>query len=448
LSKIEAGKVELTISPVDAAGVCQASLRLIRENAQKKHLHVTSHVDPAVSTLLADERRLKQMLVNLLSNAVKFTPEEGCVGLEVTGHPDERVVSFTVWDTGIGIAEADMERLFQPFVQLDSSLARHHPGTGLGLALVARLADVHGGHVTLESTVGVGSRFSVTVPWQVDTEDHIPSLLPSLLPALPIDGLKRVLLVEDVPTHAEQLVRYLQELTVNVVVYPHGEGVVEYVLATHPDVILLDLGLPDGSGWDVLVRLKAAPLARAIPMVIVSVMDEPALGLARGAAAYLVKPISREQLQAALCQAMVRRHSPPPAALVTPQDVPPDAGPLLLLAEDNELNVTTIVDYLHAKGYRLAIAGNGAEALSCARALHPALILMDIPIPGMDSLEATRRLRAESDPTVAATPVIALTALTMPGDQERCLAAGANAYLPKPVRLRTLLQTIEAQLKG
>ena len=187
-------------------------------------------------------------------------------------------------------------------------------------------------------------------------------------------------------------------------------------MATHPDVILLDLGLPDGSGWDVLARLKAAPLAQAIPVVIVSVIDEPALGLARGAAAYLVKPISREQLQAALCQAMVRRHSPPPAGLVTPQDVPPVAGPLLLLAEDNELNVTTIVDYLHAKGYRLAIAGNGAEALSCARALHPALILMDIQMPGMDGLEATRRLRAESDPTVAATPVIALTALTMPGD--------------------------------
>lgn len=167
LSKIEAGKVELTVSPVDAAGVCQASLCLIRENAQQKHLHVTSQVAPAVSTLLADERRLKQMLVNLLSNAVKFTPEEGCGMLEVTGHPDERVVSFTVSDTGIGIA--DMERLFQPFVQLDSSLACHHAGTGLGLSLVAHLADLHGGRVTLESTVGQGSRFCIVLPWRVNT---------------------------------------------------------------------------------------------------------------------------------------------------------------------------------------------------------------------------------------------------------------------------------------
>lgn len=157
----------MTVSPVDAAGVCQASLCLIRENAQQKHFHVTSQVDPAVSTLLADERRLKQMLVNLLRNAVKFTPEEGCVMLEVTGHPDERVVSFTVSDTGIGIA--DMERLLQPFVQLDSSLARHHAGTGLGLSLVAHLADLHGGRVMLESTVGQGSRFCIVLPWRVNT---------------------------------------------------------------------------------------------------------------------------------------------------------------------------------------------------------------------------------------------------------------------------------------
>jgi two-component system, sensor histidine kinase and response regulator len=169
LSKIEAGKVDLTLAPVDVAGVCQASLRLIRESAQKKHQHVTSDVDPAVSTLLADERRLKQMLVNLLSNAVKFTPDHGRIGLEVIGHLNEQLVVFTVWDTGIGIADADRGRLFQPFVQLDSSLARHHAGTGLGLSLVARLADLHGGRVTLESTVGQGSRFCIVLPWRVNT---------------------------------------------------------------------------------------------------------------------------------------------------------------------------------------------------------------------------------------------------------------------------------------
>jgi PAS domain S-box-containing protein len=134
LSKIEAGKVHLTLTSVDVAGVCQASLRLIRESARKNQQHVTSHVDPAVSTLLAEERRLKQMLVNLLHNAVKFTYDHWCIGLEVMGHPDGQLMAFTVWDAGIGIAVADRGRLFQPFVQLDSSLARHHAGTGGGHA--------------------------------------------------------------------------------------------------------------------------------------------------------------------------------------------------------------------------------------------------------------------------------------------------------------------------
>jgi len=455
LSKIEAGKVALNVTPVDVEGVCQASLRLIHESAQKKQLHVTSRVDLAVSTLAADERRLKQMVVNLLSNAVKFTPAGGSIGLEVTAHPHEQEVDFTVWDTGIGIAEADMERLFRPFVQLDSSLARHHAGTGLGLSLVARLAALHGGRVTLESTVGQGSRFSIVMPWRVTTQDRGPerrqdeheSLLPSLSPSLPMVRLEHVLIAEDTPAHAEQLVRYLQELAVNTIVFPLGEGVVDYVLAIQPDVILLDLALPHGSGWDVLAQLKTEPQTRAIPVVIVSVIDEPAQGLAQGAAAYLAKPISREQLQTALRQAIPRQQWPSPAA-AGPQTAAPDSGPLLLLADDNEMHVTTVAEYLHAHGYRLAVAGNGAEALERARALRPSLILMDIHMPGMDGLEAIRRLRAETDPALAATRIIALTALAMPGDCEQCLAAGANAYLSKPYRLHALRQAIEGQLQG
>jgi len=230
-------------------------------------------------------------------------------------------------------------------------------------------------------------------------------------------------------------------------VFPLGEGVVDYVLAIQPDVILLDLALPHGSGWDVLAQLKTEPHTRAIPVVIVSVIDEPAQGLAQGAAAYLAKPISREQLQTALRQAIPRQQWPSPAA-AGPQTAAPDSGPLLLLADDNEMHVTTVAEYLHAHGYRLAVAGNGAEALERARALRPSLILMDIHMPGMDGLEAIRRLRAETDPALAATRIIALTALAMPGDCEQCLAAGANAYLSKPYRLHALRQAIEGQLQG
>ena len=170
LSKIEAGKVELQIGAVAVAEVCQASLRMIKEIAQKKKLKVSFNLDMLVTTAQADSRRLKQMLVNLLSNAVKFTPEEGSVGLEVEGDAAHKTVRFIVWDTGIGIAPEDMPRLFRPFVQLDARLAREYSGTGLGLSLVQRMADMHGGSVTVESEPGKGSRFTITLPWAGPTE--------------------------------------------------------------------------------------------------------------------------------------------------------------------------------------------------------------------------------------------------------------------------------------
>jgi len=258
--------------------------------------------------------------VNLLINAVKFTPEGGKIGLEVIGDPEAEAVHFTVWDTGIGISPQDMERLFQPFVQLDSSLSRRYEGSGLGLALVRRLTELHGGGVSVESdgVPGKGSRFTISLPWRETTERS---------------------------------------------------------LATHP-----------------------APENLAAPQ--------------------------------------------PEAATA----VPSDACPLVLLAEDNEDNITIILDYLQAKGYRVIVARSGIEAIARAREERPDLILMDIQMPEMDGLEAIRRIRAEAVDSVATVPIVALTALAMPGDRERCLKAGANAYLSKPISLHKLPQLIETQM--
>ncbi len=166
LSKIEAGKMELEISPVPVDSVCQASLRIINQIAKGKQLKITSTFDSAVMLVRADGRRLKQILVNLLSNAVKFTPEDGAIGLEVNGDVKQGMVHFAVWDTGIGISQKDMEQLFQPFVQLNGTLSRPYPGTGLGLALVHRMVELHGGSITVQSELGKGSRFTVSLPWQ------------------------------------------------------------------------------------------------------------------------------------------------------------------------------------------------------------------------------------------------------------------------------------------
>jgi PAS domain S-box-containing protein len=317
LAKIGAGKLELEIEPAAVATICQASLRLIKQLAHAKQLSVELTIDPAATMLAVDARRLKQILVNLLSNAVKFTPAGGSIGLEVVGNPARQAVDLTVWDTGIGIAQDQMPKLFQPFVQLDSRLARQYEGTGLGLALVYRMVELHGGSVSITSELGQGSRFTVALPW------HSPN--------------------------------------------------------------------------------ASAPAAAAV-------VDPP--------------------------------HAPRAASTSTHAIAPP----LVLLAEDNEANITLIADYLGTCGYQVVVARNGAEAIARARETRPAIVLMDIQMPGMDGLEATRRMRTMDD--LVDLPIIALTALAMPGDRERCLAAGANDYLSKPVSLRGLDALIQQTLQA
>ncbi len=317
LSKIEAGKVGLMIDTVYVENVCQASLRFIKQIANKKEIETSFSMDQHATTMQADERRLKQILVNLLNNAVKFTPDSGRVGLEVKHDIAGRKIHFIVWDTGIGIAEEEMDRLFQPFVQIDSSLSRHHEGTGLGLSLVTRLAEMHGGSVTVESQVGQGSRFTVMMPWQPEESEKTEG--PASLGEMDVEGV-----------------------------------------SPHPPALL---------------------------------------------------PVST-----------------------------------ILLVEDNEANIATLLTYLEGQNYRVIVARNGFEAVAQAQAEKPDAILMDIQMPEMDGLEATRRIRSDHTPDVANTPIIALTALAMPGDKERCLTAGASAYLSKPVNFKDLARVLKKQI--
>jgi PAS domain S-box-containing protein len=322
LSKVEAGQLSMAREWFEIAEVCQASLLFVKELAHKKTLQLTFQVDDPLAIMEGDARRVKQILVNLLSNAVKFTPDRGEVRLEVTINADAGEVRFAVQDTGIGIAPEEQARLFQPFVQLDSRLSRQHAGTGLGLALVRRLAELHGGRVLLESAVGVGSCFTLVLPQPPPAPgaEHRPLATPS----------------------------------------ERGAGMLQPALV---------MGLPQAPG-------------------------------------------------------LVHAH--------------------ILLAEDSAQTIQVTRDYLHARGFVVHIARTGWDALAAAVAQQPDLILMDIQLPELDGLALMRRLRAM--PEFATTPIIALTALSMPGDQERCLAAGADAYLSKPVRLQALVETIHRLL--
>jgi PAS domain S-box-containing protein len=308
VSHLQRGELRLNMTTVALAQLCEASLQRVALTATKKRISIASLIDPTLHTIRADGSRLRQMLDSLLSNAVKFTPAGGAIGLEVAAEPQTHSVRFTVWDTGIGIAEKDLPHLFQPFLQLDSRLNREFAGTGVGLALVERIARLHNGSVSVESVVGEGSHFSIV---------------------LPLDATQ-----------------------------------------------------------------AAAPQPDATP--------------------------------------------------TAPTIAPEPPSPLILLAEDDEATTMIIQDYLDNKGYRVQVTNNGHDALTQARMLQPDLILMDVQMPGLDGLEATRRIRAHS--ALAQTPIIALTALAMPGDRERCLAAGATSYLSKPLRLAHLVQTIEAHL--
>jgi CheY-like chemotaxis protein len=346
-----------------------------------------------------------------------------------------------VWDTGIGIAPEQMPKLFQPFVQIDSSLSREYSGSGLGLALALRLTEAHGGSMAVESTPGVGSRFSVTLPWTTPPlEAHSPAV--GVESAGQPQPLRRALVVEDSATAASHLARYLRELGAEVEIHPRGHEAAARTLAVRPDVIILDILLPDFNGWEVLRQLKAEPLTQMIPVVVVSVVDDPARARTLGAAAFLLKPISRELMAQTLDQVM--RRPAAPIELRIPEVPGRERPPRILIAEDNQANIDVLHDVLLSKGYDVAVARNGHEAIAYVNEQPTNVILMDIQMPGMDGLDAIRRLR--DSPDTHDIPIIVLTALAMPGDRERCLAVGADAYLAKPVNLRELLALIAAQL--
>lgn len=445
LAKIESGKLELQLAPTDIQGLCEGSLAFVRQQAHQKQIKLTSHIPPRIGKVVVDERRIRQVLINLLSNAVKFTPEGGEVWIEVQIDREHEVIHFSIVDTGIGIASEDINKLFQPFIQLDSSFTRRYKGTGLGLALVRQVVELHGGSVALESEISQGSRFTVSLPWKPETISLSSTPPVSSLQINFSHNLQRVLIVEDSPPAAEQVARYLQELGVpNTLILSLGTGTVEEALRMKPDAIILDLQLPDRSGWDVLSQLKANPQTQNIPVLIISVVDEPGKAEEWGVAAYLVKPFSRSQFQISWRKFLFLHQR------ATPSTVQEEiSSPLILLAEDNETNLSTIVEYLEVKGYRVAIALNGREAVQLNQEINPDLILMDIQMPEMDGLEATRQIRSTRDefanlpPRV---PIIALTSLAMPGDREKCFAAGVDEYLAKPVSLKKLVQTIEHYL--
>lgn len=302
LAKIEAGKVTLNYSNVDVNHVCQSSLRLITELALKKNQTVQFHMDQRLSLVWADERRLKQMLVNLLSNAVKFTPEHGHIGLEAHADPENGRVNLTVWDTGIGIKGEDQLRLFRPFVQLDADLAREYNGTGLGLALVAEMARLHGGRVSVESTPGTGSRFTLTLPWKAfsDTDASLKNT-DGLRPAKPSQNHRgqSILLIEDTLDVIMVIQDYLEHVGYQVTVARSGMEGLEVAQRIKPELILMDVQMPGMDGLETTRRLRELPMFSRTPIIAVTaraMSNDRQVCLAAGMNEYISKPVNLRAL--------------------------------------------------------------------------------------------------------------------------------------------------------
>jgi PAS domain S-box-containing protein len=431
LSKIEAEKLDLNLELCPVVDTCQASLQLTRGMAQKKNLSVDFKANPANAVIRADPRRLKQMLVNLLSNAIKFTPEGGKLGLEVAGDAENQHINLTVWDKGIGIHPEDMEKLFKPFVQLDNSLSRAHSGTGLGLSLVGRLAEMHGGSVRVESVFGEGSRFTITLPWNMESQ-----------PAAVVDGqgveaIHRCLLIEDNVLHQRQIGGYLQTLGIEYFMHDHGRGALDVAVRVAPDAILLDLNLPDIQGEQVLLDLKSDERTRDMVVIISSVEEDRRRYLELGAAGYLVKPFSADDLKREFTTALAKKPALAAGKKISGEMV------TVIFADDNPVILDTTCDNLRVRGYNVITARNGRELVQLAPNAHAHIILTDIQMPGMDGLQAIQAIRSSNDAYLKQVPIVAITALAMPGDEQICLAAGANRYVSKPVPFGKMLEIIE-----
>ena len=431
LSKIEAGMFEMQFAPTLLDGICQVSLQLVKGMANQKHQNVSFTISPASIVLRADPRRLKQMLVNLLGNAIKFTPDGGSLGIDVKGLVSSQQVSISVWDTGIGMRAEDLPRLFKPFVQLDGSLSRQYTGTGLGLSLVKRMTEMQGGQILVESSPGSGSRFTILLPWVMDMTQ------PLKFTRRVSDRLQRALTIEHEEGNAARLTALLKLNGLKSEVLLATHGAFELVAETWPDVIFIRENLPDKAELDLLAELKTDPRTHAIPIILISRAEKYAQISQLGVDGLLMEPFAQAELHAELQKiAFGARHA----------ELEPVSGPpvvrRVLLADDNQITVDMISDFLQAHSFQVSAVNSGSDLLERLNEFQPDVLLVDIQMPGMDGFEVIKAIRSHVSRRVADLPVIAITALAMSGDRERCLAAGANEYLSKPLQLQELSETI------
>ena len=460
-SQVESGRLELENQPLDLRTCAEEALDLLATKAAEKNLDLACRLDEALPARVSgDVTRLRQILVNLVGNAVKFTakgevvihirrqqPETGSQNSD-SGPPPPAPLHFSVRDTGIGIPPDRLDRLFRSFSQVDGSVARQFGGTGLGLAISKGLVEIMGGTMWVESTPGEGSTFHFTLPLPAapgSPQVHATQPSPTL-------AGKRALIVEDGQTSRELLDQWSQQWGLKTSVASNATQALEQARKGGQfDLAILDAALTGMSGVVLATELRRQ--TPGLPILLLNNIGQCREVAAEGALTLcLAKPVKPAALQATLVQAIsgtrpVAKKVQPPSRL---DSAMAERLPLrILLADDNIINLKVAARLLQQLGYKADIANNGLEALLSLDQNPYDLILMDVQMPEMDGLEATRQIRArqkqpELHPNFARPLVIvAMTANAMHGDREKCVAAGMDDYLPKPVRPEALAEMLE-----
>jgi len=437
LSKIEAGKMALYVETFDLRQVIDDVVTTVEPLVAHNENRLALDCPPELGTMRSDQTRVRQVLLNLLSNASKFT-EHGTITLAVArnddGGEDEGSVTIRVSDTGIGMTPEQLGRLFEAFTQAEASTSNRYGGTGLGLAISRRFCRMMGGDVTVESTPGEGSTFTVTLPLRTQSAEEEPASAPAVPEAEGTGASGTVLVIDDDPAVRNLMRRFLSKEGFRVEEAPAGDVGLRMAREVRPDVITLDVMMPGLDGWSVLTALKADPSLAGIPVVMLTILDDRSVGFQLGASEYLTKPIDRPLLVSVL-----RRYRR-------------GAGERpVLIVEDDSAARAILRRTLEQEGWRVSEAANGRVALEELEQSVPDLVLLDLMMPEMDGfefLEAMRRVEPWQG-----VPVVVVTAKELTDADRERLNGGVARVVQKGAQdredlLRDLRELVTAHVRA
>ncbi len=425
ISRVETGRVRFEPRAMQIGDVIADVVNVLACQAAQKEQTLTYEVVGGLPDVMGDQNRLNQVVTNLVGNAIRYTPEGGLI--EVRAYPVEGAVRVDVQDTGIGIAPEDLGRLFERFYRADHPIVRETGGSGLGLSIVKMFVEMHGGRVWVESELGKGSTFTFILPVPVHLEEEEEAPVCRVLPRLQARA-RKILVVDDDPSAANLIKMQLETKGYRVFSLGNGRSVVAWAEQMRPDLITLDLILPDIDGMDVLRALKENAATSDIPVIVMTIKQDDGTARRMGAADCLTKPVDSDDLFRSAEKALTWQGR----VLVVEDD--PDASDLVSVA-------------VRQIGFTPLVATNGYEALAMARRYRPDVIILDLRLPGMDGYEALTHLKRDAVTQII--PIIAISAHATDAERERkrLVALGATSFLPKPFSVEDLLHEVESALQ-